>query len=192
MNRSSRKARIHVSRSGRRNNWARPVDEYSSWDRAFVICLETHRKGSNCHFMPRFLLPLILVVICSLVASAEDKPNILFFFVDDMGWQDTSVPFHTEASPTSPGVVAAAEPDPEPSRPPAIDAVGGWVVVGKSEDGSTLKGSCWKESGEQEGRPLYDCGMSGALFLSCSLVRQRVIGSVLNVVMWRFFGNVLP
>ena len=26
------------------------------------------------------------------------KPNILFFLVDDMGWQDTSVPFHTEAT----------------------------------------------------------------------------------------------
>lgn len=24
------------------------------------------------------------------------QPNIVFFFVDDMGWQDTSVPFHTE------------------------------------------------------------------------------------------------
>ncbi|MEA3225503.1 MAG: twin-arginine translocation signal domain-containing protein, partial [Planctomycetota bacterium] len=24
------------------------------------------------------------------------KPNIIFFLVDDMGWQDTSVPFHTE------------------------------------------------------------------------------------------------
>ncbi len=30
--------------------------------------------------------------------SLEEKrpPNILFFFVDDMGWQDTSVPFHIE------------------------------------------------------------------------------------------------
>ncbi|NWK55056.1 sulfatase [Verrucomicrobiaceae bacterium N1E253] len=26
------------------------------------------------------------------------KPNILFFLVDDMGWQDTSVPFHYDAS----------------------------------------------------------------------------------------------
>lgn len=26
------------------------------------------------------------------------RPNILFFFVDDMGWQDTSVPFHTETT----------------------------------------------------------------------------------------------
>ena len=28
----------------------------------------------------------------------QRKPNILFFLVDDMGWQDTSVPFHTEVT----------------------------------------------------------------------------------------------
>ncbi len=27
------------------------------------------------------------------------KPNIVFFFIDDMGWQDTSVPFWTETTP---------------------------------------------------------------------------------------------
>lgn len=26
----------------------------------------------------------------------EERPNIIFFLVDDMGWQETSVPFHTE------------------------------------------------------------------------------------------------
>ncbi len=30
--------------------------------------------------------------------SNKGKPNILFFLVDDMGWQDTSVPFHTKAT----------------------------------------------------------------------------------------------
>ena len=29
-------------------------------------------------------------------ASGRTQPNIVFFFVDDMGWQDTSEPFHTE------------------------------------------------------------------------------------------------
>jgi arylsulfatase A-like enzyme len=28
----------------------------------------------------------------------EGKPNIIFFLVDDMGWQDTSVPFHEEVT----------------------------------------------------------------------------------------------
>ncbi|MBE9545594.1 MAG: sulfatase, partial [Proteobacteria bacterium] len=29
-------------------------------------------------------------------AGESQKPNIIFFFVDDMGWQDTSEPFHSE------------------------------------------------------------------------------------------------
>jgi arylsulfatase A-like enzyme len=45
-------------------------------------------------------LSLILVLtICWLNGtsqSSQNKPNIVFFLVDDMGWQDTSVPFHTE------------------------------------------------------------------------------------------------
>lgn len=28
--------------------------------------------------------------------EAQERPNIIMFLVDDMGWQDTSVPFHTE------------------------------------------------------------------------------------------------
>ena len=28
----------------------------------------------------------------------KDRPNIVFFLVDDMGWQDTSVPFHKEVT----------------------------------------------------------------------------------------------
>ena len=30
---------------------------------------------------------------------AADRPNIVLFLVDDMGWQDTSVPFHSEITP---------------------------------------------------------------------------------------------
>lgn len=29
----------------------------------------------------------------------HERPNILLFLVDDMGWQDTSVPFHSERTP---------------------------------------------------------------------------------------------
>ncbi len=32
------------------------------------------------------------------VRSQAKRPNIVLFLVDDMGWQDTSVPFHTEAT----------------------------------------------------------------------------------------------
>lgn len=40
----------------------------------------------------------ILLSTCSLInstlcAQTTDKPNIIMFLVDDMGWQDTSVPF---------------------------------------------------------------------------------------------------
>ena len=30
--------------------------------------------------------------------SEQTKPNIVFFFVDDMGWQETSVPFYKEVT----------------------------------------------------------------------------------------------
>jgi len=44
------------------------------------------------------MLKQLITATLTLTAtlSAAEKPNILFFFVDDMGWQDTSVPFHTE------------------------------------------------------------------------------------------------
>jgi arylsulfatase A-like enzyme len=32
-------------------------------------------------------------------AAPRSKPNIVVFLVDDMGWQDTSVPFHSETTP---------------------------------------------------------------------------------------------
>ena len=31
--------------------------------------------------------------------SAQDKSNIILFLVDDMGWQETSVPFYEEPTP---------------------------------------------------------------------------------------------
>lgn len=35
----------------------------------------------------------------SVDAKCEKKPNIILFLVDDMGWQDTSVPFWTKKTP---------------------------------------------------------------------------------------------
>ena len=44
------------------------------------------------------LLILVTVGILGASTHAAPRPNILFFLVDDMGWQDTSVPFHVEAT----------------------------------------------------------------------------------------------
>lgn len=44
----------------------------------------------------------LILLACSFVASssalAAKRPNVILFMVDDMGWQDTSVPFDTVAS----------------------------------------------------------------------------------------------
>ena len=40
-----------------------------------------------------------LAVVASLSAGAanpEERPNIILFLVDDMGWEDTSLPFWSE------------------------------------------------------------------------------------------------
>jgi len=45
------------------------------------------------------LLSIILIALSSLACMQEkekEKPNIILFYVDDMGWQDCSLPFHTE------------------------------------------------------------------------------------------------
>ncbi|WP_316838652.1 sulfatase [Pedobacter gandavensis] len=48
----------------------------------------------------RFLLNSILVFISTTSSIyAQKKPNIIVFLVDDMGWQDTSLPFWTQKTP---------------------------------------------------------------------------------------------
>jgi arylsulfatase A-like enzyme len=41
---------------------------------------------------------LLQPAISPQTAHAASKPNIVFFFVDDMGWQDTSEPFHSKST----------------------------------------------------------------------------------------------
>jgi arylsulfatase A-like enzyme/lysophospholipase L1-like esterase len=53
--------------------------------------------------MRSFAHPALALVIGLLVSSLSGaapagRPNILFFLVDDMGWQETSVPFHSETT----------------------------------------------------------------------------------------------
>jgi arylsulfatase A-like enzyme len=47
------------------------------------------------------LITLGLWLVATWCAAAEPsaQPNIIVFIVDDMGWQDTSVPFHSERTP---------------------------------------------------------------------------------------------
>ncbi len=47
--------------------------------------------------MKRIIICLI-VLLLTVVGQAQEKqkPNIILFFVDDMGWQDCSLPFHSE------------------------------------------------------------------------------------------------
>ena len=48
---------------------------------------------------------LLILVLSSLVFASESKvkkkPNILLFLVDDMGWQDTSLPFAAQETPAN-------------------------------------------------------------------------------------------
>ncbi len=48
--------------------------------------------------LSRTLALLGVAIFASLTNAADKRPNIIFFLVDDMGWQDTSLPFHTEAT----------------------------------------------------------------------------------------------
>ena len=41
----------------------------------------------------------LLIAACLSAFTVEDRPNVVVFIVDDMGWQDTSVPFHVERTP---------------------------------------------------------------------------------------------
>lgn len=42
------------------------------------------------------LLPAVFLLPPAQTTEAREKPNIIFFLVDDMGWQDTSLPFWSE------------------------------------------------------------------------------------------------
>lgn len=45
------------------------------------------------------ILLLLTFVGFSYIVKGQKQPNIVVFFVDDLGWQDTSEPFHTEKTP---------------------------------------------------------------------------------------------
>ena len=49
--------------------------------------------------MPGSPLRLFAAITVAFAASAAQPPNILFILADDMGWQDTSVPFADHRTP---------------------------------------------------------------------------------------------
>ncbi|MCL6274920.1 sulfatase [Muricauda sp. 2012CJ35-5] len=59
-------------------------------------------KKNEFSLVPITWLMLVMACIsvwsCAEKTEVEQPPNIVFFFVDDMGWQNTSVPFHTEVT----------------------------------------------------------------------------------------------
>ena len=48
---------------------------------------------------PVCLIAVVLLVHSVATSADSERPNIVLFLVDDMGWQDTSVPFHTDVTP---------------------------------------------------------------------------------------------
>lgn len=46
-----------------------------------------------------FALPVMEGTCAHAIAQTDDRPNIIFFLVDDMGWQDTSLPFWDRPTP---------------------------------------------------------------------------------------------
>ncbi|WP_430811075.1 MULTISPECIES: sulfatase [unclassified Carboxylicivirga] len=58
------------------------------------------KYNRNLKLVPFILIALLLSACSSKKANlVAKKPNIIMFLVDDMGWQDTSVPFWTEKTP---------------------------------------------------------------------------------------------
>lgn len=49
--------------------------------------------------MKKYFLIAFIFLIFSLGSEAQEKPNIILFLVDDMGWMDTSQPFGDQVMP---------------------------------------------------------------------------------------------
>ncbi len=47
----------------------------------------------------KFFIALLFIFFTTMIYGQTQRPNIIVFMVDDMGWQDTFVPFWTEETP---------------------------------------------------------------------------------------------
>ncbi len=63
----------------------------------------THRKFKNFKQMENTniikTITILFFIFGMFSCKQQSQPNIILFLVDDMGWQDTSVPFYTERTP---------------------------------------------------------------------------------------------
>jgi arylsulfatase A-like enzyme len=65
------------------------------WACSFVLLM-----SAFLHFLPlKFTVLASIWMFVPSANAATSKPNIVFFLVDDMGWQDSSVPFHDKRTP---------------------------------------------------------------------------------------------
>ncbi len=62
-----------------------------------MLCFKPKGK-TVLRFAIKLVCAAVTLASAGIGLAAESRPNIVFFFVDDMGWQDTSVPFHTETT----------------------------------------------------------------------------------------------
>lgn len=56
------------------------------------------KESNRCNIAFWLLLLAILTPLSRCQAEENARPNVVVFLVDDMGWQETSVPFHTEVT----------------------------------------------------------------------------------------------
>ncbi|MFT5299990.1 MAG: arylsulfatase A-like enzyme [Mariniblastus sp.] len=62
------------------------------------IQLACRHELNPMNALVHFLIAILVLTAAGSCSASDQPPNIVFFFVDDMGWQDTSVPFHTDAT----------------------------------------------------------------------------------------------
>jgi arylsulfatase A-like enzyme len=85
--------------------WRGQITDSSDINVIFKIRKAFIRMSNRNKF--NYRLPALLLMGCVntihsggiIGAEPEKKPNIIMFLVDDMGWQDTSVPFWTKKTP---------------------------------------------------------------------------------------------
>ncbi|NVK51257.1 MAG: sulfatase-like hydrolase/transferase, partial [Cyclobacteriaceae bacterium] len=51
-------------------------------------------RNKSTHLLT--ILILLFNILSACKSEEKPSPNIIFFLVDDMGWQDTSIPFWSE------------------------------------------------------------------------------------------------